>query len=207
MIRSENYSLVYGVINIPIPNATQVYIEDIAHRLSNICRFNGATREFFPVGQHCLETGALCYAHAKEFNVDPFKAYLAGLLHDAPEYSYGDLITPVKKKIGGDYKKNLTIPADNAVYKGLGVTKIMEECHKIVLWADYEMLLSDAARWDVFGGDYVSPGGDLVYITEHNVVPEPYKLRYEHAIPMKPGEAKQPYIYTYNFLKDTLGLK
>jgi hypothetical protein len=204
-MRCENFSLIGGLINIPIPLPEQVKIEDIAHRLSNICRFNGAVREFFSVGQHSLEVATLCRLYAHNYKLNPYEAELAGLLHDAPEYAYGDLITPVKKTIGDDYMK-LTIPADTAIFKGLGVTDIMKRCHDAVVWADFEMLLSDAARWDVFGGDYISLNGEKIYIEKHNVVPFPHQLFFANNVPMKPGEAKQPFLNRYHELINILGL-
>ena len=61
-------------------------IEDIAHHLSLLCRFGGSTRRLYSVAEHCC-LGA-------EFVAPEHK--LAFLLHDAPEYLLGDVISPIK---------------------------------------------------------------------------------------------------------------
>lgn len=69
-------------------------IYDIAHHLSLICRFTGATREHYSVAQHSLFVS---------LNVSPENAF-AGLLHDAAEAYIGDVSRPLKKKLP-EYKR------------------------------------------------------------------------------------------------------
>jgi len=85
------------------PSPLDVEIADIAHGLARVARWNGQTSgaEIFSVAQHCLLVEALVGAlapHAAK------AARLAALLHDAPEYVIGDMISPFKAVIGGDYK-------------------------------------------------------------------------------------------------------
>ena len=85
------------------PSPLDVVIGDIAHGLARVARWNGQTRglEIFSVAQHSLLVEAL-FAAAE---VSPRgQARLAALLHDAPEYVIGDMISPFKVAIGGDYK-------------------------------------------------------------------------------------------------------
>jgi hypothetical protein len=85
------------------PSPLDVEIGDIAHGLARVARWNGQTRgpEIFSVAQHSLLVEAL-FAAAE---VSPrAQARLAALLHDAPEYVIGDMISPFKAAIGGDYK-------------------------------------------------------------------------------------------------------
>ena len=85
------------------PSPLDVEICDIAHGLARVARWNGQTRgpEIFSVAQHSLLVEAL-FAAAEVSS--PAGARLAALLHDAPEYVIGDMISPFKAAIGGDYK-------------------------------------------------------------------------------------------------------
>lgn len=85
------------------PSPLDIEIEDIAHGLARVARWNGQTKgpHAFSVAQHCLLVEALM-VHAED-NLDQ-KARLAALLHDAPEYVIGDMISPFKAALGVDYK-------------------------------------------------------------------------------------------------------
>ncbi len=86
------------------PSALDVEIEDIAHGLSRVARWNGQTSGewSFSVAQHCLLVEDLV-GRFKPGAPRPLR--LAALLHDAPEYVIGDLITPFKAAVGLDYKE------------------------------------------------------------------------------------------------------
>ncbi len=85
------------------PSPLDVEIEDIAHGLARVARWNGQTKgpHIYSVAQHCLLVEAL--ARARVPRLDRSQR-LAVLLHDAPEYVIGDMISPFKAVIGGDYK-------------------------------------------------------------------------------------------------------
>jgi len=85
------------------PSALDIEIEDIAHGLARVARWNGQTRGpyIFSVAQHALLVEAL--ARTKVPRLDA-AARLAVLLHDAPEYVIGDMISPFKAVIGDSYK-------------------------------------------------------------------------------------------------------
>ncbi len=85
------------------PSPDDIEIEDIAHGLARVARWNGQTvgAHAFSVAQHSL----LVETIAGEIDADwPAQWRLAALLHDAPEYVVGDLISPFKTAIGLDYK-------------------------------------------------------------------------------------------------------
>ena len=85
------------------PSPLDVEIEDIAHGLARVARWNGQTSGdwSFSVAQHCLLVEQLV-GHFRP--ATPQRWRLAALLDDAPEYVIGDLITPFKAVVGLDYQ-------------------------------------------------------------------------------------------------------
>ncbi len=84
------------------PTPVDIEIEDIAHGLAFVARWNGQTRGDFPysVAEHSLLVEDI---HARLQPEAPVKWRLAALLHDAPEYVIGDMISPVKAAVGPGY--------------------------------------------------------------------------------------------------------
>jgi 5'-deoxynucleotidase YfbR-like HD superfamily hydrolase len=85
------------------PAPRDIEIEDIAHGLARVARWNGQTvgDHAFSVAQHALLVEEIAGAMHTDLNR---RWRLAALLHDAPEYVIGDLISPFKAAIGLDYK-------------------------------------------------------------------------------------------------------
>jgi len=85
------------------PDPNDIAIEDIAHGLSRVARWNGQTsgEHVFTVAQHSLLVEHIVGREHPEW---PDAWLLGALLHDAPEYVVGDLISPFKAAIGIDYK-------------------------------------------------------------------------------------------------------
>jgi len=85
------------------PSPLDIEIEDIAHGLARVARWNGQTHgdHIYSVAQHTLLTEEL--ARRVTGALDRRLA-LALLLHDSPEYVIGDMISPFKAVMGGDYK-------------------------------------------------------------------------------------------------------
>ena len=85
------------------PSPLDIEIEDVAHGLARVARWNGQTigDHAFSVAEHCLVVeevaGALSPSLERRFR-------LAALIHDAPEYVIGDLISPFKAALAFDYK-------------------------------------------------------------------------------------------------------
>ncbi|EEE37422.1 metal dependent phosphohydrolase [Rhodobacteraceae bacterium KLH11] len=84
------------------PTPVDIEIEDIAHGLAFVARWNGQTNGNFAysVAEHSLLVEELFGRIAPKA---PAKWRLAALLHDAPEYVIGDMISPVKSAVGPDY--------------------------------------------------------------------------------------------------------
>lgn len=84
------------------PTPLDIEIEDIAHGLAFVARWNGQTRGDWPysVAEHSLLVERIFERLGPE---QPARWRLAALLHDAPEYVIGDMISPVKSAIGPGY--------------------------------------------------------------------------------------------------------
>ena len=86
------------------PSPMDIEIEDIAHGLARVARWNGQTigDHAFSVAQHSVVVEEIC-AHIQPDLAPRWR--LAALLHDASEYVIGDMISPFKAAVGGDYKR------------------------------------------------------------------------------------------------------
>ena len=84
------------------PTPVDIEIEDIAHGLAFVARWNGQTLGDWPysVAEHSLLVEAI---FARIDPAAPARWRLAALLHDAPEYVIGDMISPVKAAVGPGY--------------------------------------------------------------------------------------------------------
>ena len=82
------------LVNILHPTPQMIEIEDIAHALSNICRYGGHSKKFYSVAQHSLFVCLLAPKHLKK----------EALLHDAAEAYTGDVVKPLKVILGEKYE-------------------------------------------------------------------------------------------------------
>ena len=85
------------------PSPLDIEIADIAHGLARVARWNGQTSgaHIFSVAQHTLLVETVMRAHSPRIDD---RIRLAALLHDAPEYVIGDMISPFKAVLGDGYK-------------------------------------------------------------------------------------------------------
>jgi len=85
------------------PSPLDIEVEDIAHGIARVARWNGQTAgpHAFSVAQHTLIVERIAEMKSPEIGA---MGRLAVLLHDAPEYVIGDLISPFKAILGGYYK-------------------------------------------------------------------------------------------------------
>lgn len=86
------------------PSPLDIEIEDIAHGLARVARWNGQTLgpHIYSVAQHSLFVEAIADTLSPQAGV---RVRLAVLLHDAAEYVVGDMISPFKAMIGGTYRE------------------------------------------------------------------------------------------------------
>lgn len=89
----DNWLLTFSGIKVhPLdPKPEEIRVVDIAHGLSNICRFGGQCRVFYSVAEHSVRV-----AHLLARSSAPKEMVMWGLMHDAAEAYLGDVIRPLK---------------------------------------------------------------------------------------------------------------
>ncbi len=132
------------------PSPLDIEIGDIAHGLARLARWNGQTKgaHAFSVAQHCVAVEAIAAALKPELSG---KFRLAALLHDAPEYVVGDLISPFKAAMAAVYK-----PFEERIQRAIhvrfglppelppGVAQLIKKADKIAAY--YEATQLPASR-------------------------------------------------------------
>jgi 5'-deoxynucleotidase YfbR-like HD superfamily hydrolase len=112
-------------LNLLDPDPADVEIEDIAHGLARVARWNGQTLgpHAFSVAQHVVLVEEIAAELNPEWQAD---WRLATLLHDAAEYVIGDLISPFKAAVGLDYKA-FEVRLLQAIHRRFGLPPILPE--------------------------------------------------------------------------------
>lgn len=151
------------------PEGHDYNANDIAHSLSNICRYGGASRYHYSVAQHSVLMAELAYA----MTLDPVFA-LDCLFHDAAEAYIGDLPTPIKVQM--PKYRQIEDRIDAALRKHfrahhIPVPKVQSEACRVL---DKAMFL---AEWPVLMG-YEDCGGWYPDVEPANVVIESWSPEY-----------------------------
>lgn len=96
------------------PSPLDIEIEDIAHGLARVARWNGQTvgEHAFSVAQHSLLVDQIFNRLVPDASIE---WQIFSLLHDAPEYVIGDMISPFKAVMGGNYKM-IETRLENAIH-------------------------------------------------------------------------------------------
>lgn len=148
------------------PTPMDVEIEDIARGLAFVARWNGQTSGEHPysVAEHSLLVETLFVRLVPK---SPAKWRSAALLHDAPEYVIGDMISPVKAAIGPGYE-TLDIRLTAAIHLRFGlpatiptaVKRQIKKADKISAWMEATQIagFSEAEASKFFG----TPDGDVI---------------------------------------------
>lgn len=155
--------------NFDQPGWAKIEIEDIAHALSNICRFTGHSSKFYSVAQHSVAVSLV---------IEPRYA-LYGLLHDAAEAFIGDVSSPLKSLLP-DYKE-IEFRVEKAILSRFGLAYPMP---LEVKRADLIMLSTEQR-------DLLPPHDD-----EWEVIKN-VKALSEKIIPLEPSEAKKLFLQRF----------
>jgi uncharacterized protein len=124
------------------PTPVDIEVEDIAHGLAFVARWNGQTQGDWPysVAEHSLLVEEI---HARMCPGVAIRWRLAALLHDAPEYVIGDMISPVKAAVGPGYGE-LDLRLTAAIHLRFGlpamlpapVKKAIKAADKVSAWLE-----------------------------------------------------------------------
>jgi 5'-deoxynucleotidase YfbR-like HD superfamily hydrolase len=127
------------------PAAIDIEIDDIALGLSRVARWNGQTigEHGFSVAQHCLVVDDIC------LHLEPELApahRLMALLHDAPEYVIGDMISPFKAALGFDYRR-FEAHLEQSIFIRFGLPALMPTViKKLIKQADHACAYFEAIQ-------------------------------------------------------------
>ena len=134
LLRSGNY------FDLQDPSASRFEVTDIAHALSNICRFTGHTKQFYSVAEHSVLCSYLV----------PHEDRMIALMHDAAEAFIGDVSPPLKKLLP-DYKA-IERGVEEHVFSTLGLPypfpASVKKADRIMLHLEQSQLMHNEHRWE-----------------------------------------------------------
>ncbi|MEZ5907604.1 MAG: HD family hydrolase [Hyphomicrobiaceae bacterium] len=178
------------------PSPLDIEMEDIAHGLARVARWNGQTHgaHAFSVAQHCLLVEEIVTALTPRCR----RSWrLAALLHDAPEYVIGDLISPFKTAIGLDYKAfELRLLAAIHIRFGLPAN-LGEDAARAIKHADRIAAYYEATRLAGF-----EAGEGTRYFGKPPPLPVSLGRRLETLAPLSAAEAQEAFLARSRMLGD-----
>lgn len=174
------------------PAAIDIEIDDIALGLSRVARWNGQTLgEYgFSVAQHCLVVDDICL-HI-DMSISPVHRLMA-LLHDAPEYVIGDMISPFKAALGFDYQR-FESHLEQSIFIRFGLPAVMPAAvKKLIKQADRACAYFEATQLAGFNDEEARqyfgepPAGYILTITPlpDKLAREAFKARFDALMKLK----------------------
>jgi 5'-deoxynucleotidase YfbR-like HD superfamily hydrolase len=177
------------------PSPMDIEIEDIAHGLARVARWNGQTigEHAFSVAQHSVVVEEIL-AHLQP-DIEP-RWRLAALLHDASEYVIGDMISPFKAALGVDYR-TFEERLETAIHVRFGLpAKTPSAIKALIKQADRACAFFEATQLAGF-----SHTESLAFF---DAPPAGYNLIID---PQPPAIAQARYLQRYNLLSEAAGYK
>jgi hypothetical protein len=180
------------------PSPADIEIEDIAHGLARVARWNGQTlgMHAFSVAQHSLLVDEIADVRNAEWAA---QWRLAALLHDAPEYVVGDLISPFKTAIGLDYKAfELRLLA--AIHARFGVpAPLPDDVQAEIKASDRIAAFYEATRLAGFGVEEAT-----VFFGRPGGLPEEIQRLLKSLEPLPADAAQREFLARFQWLTDQL---
>jgi uncharacterized protein len=176
------------------PSPFDIEIEDIAHGLARVARWNGQTigEHGFSVAQHSVVVEEIA-AHLKP-GLEP-KWRLAALLHDASEYVIGDMISPFKAALGVSYK-TFEARLEDAIHVRFGLPpKTPQPIKKLIKAADKACAYFEATQLAGFT--------QAEALSFFGAPPPGYDLTIE---PLPVAQAQARYLERYKVLAGAIGI-
>jgi len=175
------------------PSPMDIEIEDIAHGLARVARWNGQTvgEHAFSVAQHSVVVEEIL-VHVQP-DIEP-RWRLAALLHDASEYVIGDMISPFKAALGVDYR-TFEDRLESAIHIRFGLpAKAPAAIKKAVKQADRACAFFEATQLAGFGHTEA--------VAIFGAPPEGYNLLIE---PWPAQVAQERYLHRFHLLSEAAG--
>ncbi len=155
-----------------------VDIQDIAHALSNMCRFNGHVRRFYSVAEHCIRVASL---------VPPEQAF-EGLMHDRSETYLPDMTRPVKYSPEMAFFREVEAQVDSVTAIPFGISASKTPEIDII-----DKVLCAIEQRDLMNGAVAKP----------ELLAHPAVQDYRIDFPMYPTEAERNFLQWYYELRPT----
>jgi 5'-deoxynucleotidase YfbR-like HD superfamily hydrolase len=177
------------------PSPMDIEIEDIAHGLARVARWNGQTlgENGFSVAQHSLVVEEIA-VHLQPA-LDP-RWRLAALLHDAPEYVIGDMISPFKSALGLNYR-SFEDRLETAIHVRFGLPARTPAMVKTLLkQADRACAFFEATQLAGFGAEEA--------LKLFGRPPKGYALIID---PLPVAEAQARYLHRFHLLSEAAGFE
>jgi 5'-deoxynucleotidase YfbR-like HD superfamily hydrolase len=177
------------------PSPMDIEIEDIAHGLARVARWNGQTvgEHAFSVAQHSVVVEEIV-AHVQP-DVEP-RWRLAALLHDASEYVIGDMISPFKAALGVDYR-TFEDRLESAIHVRFGLpAKTPPQVKTLIKQADRACAFFEATQLAGFSRQEA--------LALFGPPPAEYFL---HIDPQPPAIAQARYVQRYTVLSEAAGYR
>jgi hypothetical protein len=166
------------------PDPKAIHMGDVAHSLSNICRYTGHTKEFYSVAQHSVLVAKI----VKYLGGSPVEQF-QGLLHDATEAYLNDVARPLKILPFMESYREIEGKIEHLIAAKFGLksltTELVKRADTIALATEARDLMGDPQDWEIL----------------KNVprMPEP-------VVPQLPSQAKESFWYYYDRLRLGAGL-